>query len=488
MLTLDPNACYRALQAHDARFDGTFVVGVKTTGVYCRPICRARTPRADRCEFFRFGVQAEREGYRACFRCRPELAPPRVASVDATEHLLDAITTRIEAGALDEGSAEQLAKDLGITTRHLRRIVQAELGVTPIELAQSRRLALAKALLHDTTLSIAEVAFASGFSSVRRFNTLFRERMGVPPTSLRRTRARESSESVMLTLGYRAPYAWLETLAFFAARAIPGVERVENGVYRRTVRMGTRSGWLSVTHVAEKSALRVEMSLSLVRALLPIAARVRDMFDLRADPRAIDAHLERDRTLRASVRRTPGLRVPGAFDGFELVVRAILGQQVSVAAATTFAGRIAARFGEAIATPHEGLAFLFPTPARMAKAKDSELTALGITSARARSIRALAEGVLAGRIAFEQRARRDEVTATLLELPGIGPWTTSYVAMRALREADAFPEGDLALRNASGLTAVELATRAEAWRPWRAYAALHLWASLRQTRRVSVSE
>lgn len=451
---------YRALVSRDARFDGVFFIAVTTTGIYCRPVCPARTPGRDRVRFYRLAAEAERDGFRACFRCRPELAPGN-SSIDAPSRLAAAAVGRIEADAGE--SLEELARGLGVTSRHLRRTLRKELGVSPVELAQSTRIGLAKQLLHDTLLPIAEVAFASGFGSVRRFNALFRRRFGRPPSQVRKSHGVEASTGVILRLDYRPPLDWQALLDFLGARAIPGVESVANGEYRRTVRVEGRGGFVVVRPFPSRPALRAEVSLSLTGVLLPVKARLRALFDLDAHPAAVAAHLERDRRLRPLVRRHPGLRLPGAFDGFEVAVRAILGQQVSVKGASTLAGRLAEALGTPIRTPHGDLRFTFPEARTVARSAFS----IGVPKARADAIRALAGAVEREEVVLAPHGDAERAIARLRALPGIGPWTAQYVAMRALHWPDAYPEGDLVLRRE--------APDFESWRPWRAYGAMHVW-------------
>jgi AraC family transcriptional regulator of adaptative response / DNA-3-methyladenine glycosylase II len=474
---IDADTCWRALGARDPRFDGLFYVAVTTTGVYCRPICPARTPGRTRCVFFSRAAEAERAGYRACFRCRPELAPGS-APVDSTPRLVRAALARIDAGFLNEGSIEALAASLGVTARHLRRAIEGAIGVSPVELAQTRRLALAKQLLQDTTMPLAAVAFAAGFASVRRFNALFQRRFGRPPSALRPAHGDgEPSETITLRLDYRAPLAWAELLAFLRGRAIPGVERVAGDEYARTVSLGEHHGWLAVAPApGGRAALRARVSLSLASRLMEIVARLRALFDLDARPDAIAAALGRDRALTRRVAASPGLRVPGAFDGFELAVRAVLGQQISVAGATTLSGRLAERFGAPLAGAPEGLSRRFPSAATLAAAGPARVRAIGLPEARARTIIALARAVADERLELHPGADPAAATAALEELPGIGPWTAQVVAMRALRWPDAFPGGDLGVRKALGVAGTaEAEARAEAWRPWRAYGVMHLW-------------
>ncbi|HEX2570054.1 MAG TPA: AlkA N-terminal domain-containing protein [Polyangia bacterium] len=483
VVSLDADTCYRALCARDGRFDGVFFVAVKTTGIYCRPVCRARTPAPDRCVFYRTPVEAERDGFRACFRCRPELAPGN-GPVDSVPRLVEQAVARIDAGFLNEGSLDELAEALGVTGRHLRRAIRTELGVSPVALAQSRRLALAKQLLQDTALPLAEVAFASGFASVRRFNALFQARFGRPPSALRREHAADGAPAALvLRLDYRAPLDWDALLGFLAGRAIPGAEEVATGIYRRTVRLAGASGWIEVQRdPSPQETLRATVSLSLASVLMQVVARLRGLFDLDAHPAAICAHLARDPALAPLLERHPGLRVPGAFDGFETAVRGILGQQVSVRAATTLSGRLIERFGEPLETPHPGLRRLFPRPDVLARASEDDVAGLGMPGARARTVIALARAVAGSELRLDRVGRAgptDVVRERLQALPGVGDWTAQYIAMRVLGWPDAFPASDLGLRHAlGGLSAREIERQAEPWRPWRAYAAMHLWTSL----------
>jgi len=473
---LDPEACFRALAARDRRFDGRFFAAVRTTGVYCRPICPARTPRPDRVAFFARAAEAEREGYRACFRCRPELAPG-AGPVDAVPRLVAAAAARIEAGFLNEGSVDTLAATLGVTARHLRRTVQAELGVSLVHLAQSRRLALAKQLLQDTRLPMAEVAFAAGFASLRRFNALFRTRFGRPPSAVRRQHGEcDASAPLVLRLEYRPPFDWETQLGFLAGRCTAGVEQVEGGAYRRTVRLGAQVGWLSVTADPARPALRVEVSPSLTGALMPLVARLRGLFDLDARPDAVAARLARDPWLAPSLRRHPGLRVPGAFDGFEAAARVVLGQQVSVAAATTIAGRLAGALGGPMETPYPGLDRLSATAEAVAAAGEDRIAKLGMPGARARTLLGIARASADGRLQLHRGGDVEATRAALLEIPGVGAWTADVITMRALGAPDAFPGGDLGVLRALAVTSAKAAeARAEGWRPWRAYAVMHLW-------------
>ncbi len=488
-MELDPGRCYSALKAHDARFDGRFFVAVSTTGIYCRPVCTARIPGRDRCSFYANAASAERAGYRPCLRCRPELAPGQ-APVDAVRTAARWTVARIDAGALNDGDLERLAAEYGLSSRQLRRVVETEFGVTPVELAQTRRLLLAKHLLTDSTLGMTDVAFASGFSSVRRFNHLFKTRYGLNPTALRRQGKPEAHRDVItLKLAYRPPLDWPRLVAFLVSRGAAGVECAQGQRYLRTASLDaggrTYRGWFAAQPLPQQNVLRLEISASLMPALAPLLARVRRLFDLDANPRIIEEHLSRDARLKPIVRHQAGLRVPGPFDAFELALRAVVGQQVSVKAASTLFGRCAAAFGEpahldAKAAPGEALTFFAPTAARVAQASPRELIALGLTKARAETIRTLARALAGGKLKLEPGVDIEETMQGLEALPGIGVWTAHYIAMRALGYPDAFPHADLGLMKALGLhQAGDMLTAAEPWRPWRAYAANHLWASLK---------
>ncbi len=474
---------YRAMAARDARFDGLFFVGVSTTGIYCRSICSARTPRRDRCTFFPSAAAADKAGFRACFRCRPELAPGQ-AGADALPRLVTSAVARIDEGYLNEHDVDQLAEDLGVTGRHLRRAMVQQIGLSPVELAQSRRLALAKRLLQDTRLGLAEIAFASGFQSVRRFNALFRERFGRPPGELRRAHGSEAvARTLSLRLDYRPPLDWAGLLAFLGDRATPGVERVEGdrgGHYRRVIEVDGKVGTVAVRADPARPALWVEASLSLIGGVMKLVAKLRHLFDLDARPDAIAATLAADARLAPLLAARPGLRVPGSVDPFETTARAILGQQVSVRGATTLAGRLVERFGHPVRTDDPHLHHRFPTAAELARVAPEAIATIGLPRARAAALRGVAEAYATGRVALpEQGADAEAVTAQLLTLPGVGPWTAAYLAMRAARNPDAFPAGDLGVRRALGdVSAAEAEARSERWRPWRSYAVMYLWSSL----------
>ena len=479
----DKDKLYRALSARDRRFDGLFFVGVTSTRIYCRPICPARTPREANTRFYATAQEAEQAGFRPCLRCRPELAPGS-APVDDAQRVAQLIAQRLEEGQLDGGiGLEEIAAQFELSSRQIRRIVQNELGVPPMQLLLTRRLLLAKQLLTETRLPITELAFASGFASLRRFNDAFSARYGMPPTRLRRSAAdgtpppNDGGTSTLL-LTYRPPYDWSAMLAFLSARALTGIEHVTPTTYSRTVGLGKATGWIAVTHNPKKHALVVEFPHTLTPVLPALLRRVRALFDLDARPDVIAALLRRDQRLRLAVRAKPGLRVPGAFSGFELGLRAILGQQVTVKAATTIASRFMGTFGEPVVTPFPELNRLSPLPERLAAASIHKIAWHGIVAARARSIIALAQAQTSSDLCLDGSVNRDPDASIqrLAELPGIGQWTAHYIAMRALRWPDAFPKEDIAVRKRlGGVTAKEADALSQAWRPWRSYAVMHLW-------------
>jgi AraC family transcriptional regulator of adaptative response / DNA-3-methyladenine glycosylase II len=484
----DSRRLYNALTARDSRFDGVFFVGVTSTDVYCRPICPVKTPKEANCRFFNTPQEAEQAGFRPCLRCRPELAPGS-APVDDAQRIAQLIVQRLEEGILDgKAGLEEIADQFELSSRQIRRIVQKELGVPPIQLLLTRRLLLAKQLLTETTLPITEIAFASGFSSLRRFNDAFNRRYGMPPTRLRK-KATDGVAAIIerqtstLQLSYRPPYDWNGVLAFLAVRALKGVEHVTDSSYARTVDLGKAKGWIRVTQSRKKHALMVEFTHSLTPALPALLSRVRALFDLNARPDLIAKHLSKDARLASAVKANPGIRVPGAFNGFEMGLRAILGQQVTVKAATTIACRFVEAFGEPIITPFAELNRLTPKPARVAAAGVDDIARHGIVTARCKSIIALAKVQGSGGLCLDGRAHHnpDDSIKQLTELPGIGQWTAHYIAMRALRWPDAFPKEDIAVRkNLGDVTAKEAEVLSQPWRPWRSYAVMYVWGMAKQ--------
>ncbi|MBT9490095.1 MAG: DNA-3-methyladenine glycosylase 2 family protein [Rubrivivax sp.] len=473
----DADTAYLALQNHDARFDGRLFVGVTSTGVYCRPVCRVRIPKRENCRFFGSAAQAEASAFRPCLKCRPEIAPG-LSLMDSSAVLAQA-AARALAHAVHSGEAlalPTLAARLGVTDRHLRRIFQAAHGVTPRDYISTQRLLLAKQLLTDTNTPVTQVALASGFESLRRFNAAFAERYRMSPTRLRRE-GPGPAPGTPLRLAWRPPYDLAAVLEFFARRAMPGVEQVDmDGLtLRRTLALphagALRAGWLACHFVPARHELHLTTSSSLAPALGSLLARVRHSFDLDADPAQIDPVLA-----RLPVAPRPGLRLPGCFDGFELAVRVILGQQVTVQAARTLVRRLVQQFGTPIDTPFSGLDRLFPDAATIAAADPETIGRLGIVRQRVRALQALAAEVAAGRLLLHRDAPLEPTLAALRALPGIGEWTTQLVAMRALAGPDAFPATDIGLLNALGTRDVAAVTQAaEDWRPWRAYAVIRLW-------------
>jgi AraC family transcriptional regulator of adaptative response / DNA-3-methyladenine glycosylase II len=473
-MELDSNACYRAAKARDRRFDGRFYVAITSTHIYCRPICTARPAHRKNMRFYSNAAAAEGAGYRPCLRCRPERAPG-LAPVDAVSRLVGAAMAGIEEHALSSARVGDLAAALGVSDRHLRRVTEAELGVSPIELAQTQRLLLAKRLLRETALDLTDIAFASGFGSVRRFNALFKSRYGLSPRAIRGKSI--DTDSLSVQLEFRPPLAWQSLLAYLKLRAIPGIEMADDTHYRRTVAIGAAKGWIAVSMHASGSALNLEISPTLTPVIGAVIGRVKQLFDLGAAPDSVSTVLRQDDILAATVRRLPGLRVAGAFDGFELAVRTVLGQQVSVRGASTIAGRWAQAFGESIATPYPELNRLSPTAERMAEVPAEQVAVLGMVGARARCLSHLARAVSQRKIVLAYAVNVEEQIEGLMRLPGIGHWTANYIAMRALHWPDAFPTGDLVLMRAARSNQKQLQLRSEAWRPWRAYAAHYLWQS-----------
>jgi len=470
---LDRRICERACSARDPRFDGRFFVGVRTTGIYCRPICPVPQPRAENATYFRSAAAAAAAGFRPCLRCRPESSPGTSAWRGTSATVARALRL-VADGALDAGGVGSLADSLGIGSRHLSRLFLQHLGASPLSVARTRRLHFAKTLLDQTTLSMTEIAAAAGFGSVRRFNAVIRAVYGRTPTELRRrdTRRARRDDACRLRLEFRPPLNWPALIGFLRPRATPGVEQVDGGTYRRTIEIDGRAGLLAVSPVRTANAISLELRGVDPSALLRVVERVRRMFDLHADPGAIDAQLRRDPRLAALVAARPGVRVPGCWDGFELAVRAILGQQVTVKGATTLAGRLVRTFGRRVKIADDGPTRLFPDPAALAEA---DLTGIGLPARRAAAVSALAHATAESRVVFDGSVEAATLASQLSSIPGIGDWTAQYVTMRAQGDPDAFPETDLGLLRALDCTPRELRARARRWRPWRAYAAMHLW-------------
>ena len=495
--------CYLALKARDARFDGRFFTGVTSTGIYCRPVCSVKTPKSENCRFFDHAAQAEGAGFRPCLRCRPELAPHSVVwSIQDASYILAHQAARLldepESWTGDVLSVQSLADKLGVSDRHLRRIFEAQFGVSPLQYLQTRRLLTAKQLLADTNLPITQIALASGFASVRRFNAAFVAHYQLNPTQLRRAGTPANGQGITVKLGYRPPYDVDAMLAFMHKRTINAIEFIATNAHStmagRTFRVEsagktnvkTHCGWLLTEFDTTRCQLVLQVSDSLREVLPLVIRRVRAMFDLDADPQAIN------QVLHGHFPRGDGLRVPGCLDGYELAVRAVLGQQITVAAARTLAQRMVDKFGEPIVTPHPELTRLFPAPAVLATqgaASGDALGQLGIVKQRQAAIVGIAQAVADKRLQLHAGADVPATIAALKELPGIGDWTAQYIAMRALRWPDAFPAGDVALHKALGVqttsagqssktAARDAQALSQAWKPWRSYAVIRAWASL----------
>jgi AraC family transcriptional regulator of adaptative response / DNA-3-methyladenine glycosylase II len=467
VITLDRAACDRARKSRDARFDGRFFIAVTSTGIYCRPICPARSPHDSNIRYYPSAAAAQAAGFRPCLRCRPE-ASPGTPAWSGTSGVVSRALRLIADGALDRESVDRLADRLGVTSRHLRRLFVQHLGASPIDVALTRRVQSAKKLLDETRLPFAQVAIAAGFGSLRRFNGEIQRTYSRTPTQLRRLAKKPAEQTgcYQFRLAYRPPYNWDAMIAFLAARAIPGIEQIDPSCYRRTIRIGRESGSIAVSPAAGAHALTLDVRFPNPQALLGIVERVKRMFDVAADPAVIAAQLSGDPLLKRAVVANAGIRIPGAWDPFEVAVRAILGQQVSVAAATTIAGRVATRWGI--------------TAASLAEAPIEEA---GVIRSRAATIRSLARQTRDGTLSFEAPDTVDQLRA----IPGVGDWTAQYIAMRALNEPDAFPTGDLVLRRMAGdCSARELQLLSEPWRPWRAYAVMLLWQSAVDGRQLKV--
>jgi len=485
-MDLDHNACYRAVKLRDSRFDGRFFTAVKSTKIYCRPICPARTPLSKNVTFFPTAAAAQEAGFRPCLRCRPETAPD-MGAWRGTSNTVSRGLALIELGAMDESDVDGLATRLGLGERQLRRLFRTHLGASPVAVAQTRRILLAKQLVHETHLPMTEIAFAAGFGSIRRFNETFQDLYGRSPSELRRLGGADVTVAYRgefsLLLRYQPPYDWQAMLDFLKARAIAGIESVENDCYARTFSLNGTQGTVAV-QPGPGNALRANIRTTKLSLLPQIIARLRRVFDLAGDPLSISAHLATDPTLAALILQRPGLRIPGAWDGFELAIRAVLGQQITVSGAIRLAGRLVKDYGERLAIPQGNLTHVFPLPQGLARA---DMASLGMPSSRAATLSAVASAVVADPDLLAAHLNLDDAIERLRAIRGVGEWTAQYIALRQLREPDAFPATDIglqrALADASGHrpNADELLSRAEKWRPWRAYAAQHLWSSASQS-------
>ena len=490
---LDPASCYRAFQTRDRRFDGRVFCGVTSTGIFCRPICPARTPKFENCRYFASAAAAQLNGFRPCLRCRPEVAP-ELAAWRGTFNTVSRALALITEGGLDDSDAslDALATRVGVSARHLRRLFQEHIGASPLAVVQTRRVLLAKQLIHETRMSMTEIAQAAGFGSVRRFNETFQMLFKRPPSALRRRAAltahnQMAKTGVTLRVPYQPPYDWSAMLGYLAARAIDGVEWVSKDLYCRSVTHAGGVGMVAVANQAAQNCLAVTVHFPRVDALPAILARVKRVFDVSADIQAINQHLAKSPALSKLVQQRPGLRAPGAWEGFELAVRAILGEQITVEAARRLLSQLVSLCGEPLknfadehVAPHLALTYTFPTPSQVAKAN---LDQLRLPSARRETLRALANAAIDDAQLFYPQANMELAVERLKNIRGIGEWTAQYIALRALRETDAFPASDVALLRCATnghdkrLTPNQLIVQSQPWRPWRAYAAQHLWAA-----------
>ncbi len=502
----DPDRCYQAAQSKDARFDGWFFCAVTSTGIYCRPSCPARTPKRQNMRFYPTAAAAQQAGFRACLRCRPD-ATPGSPEWNVRADVVARAMRLIRDGIVDREGVEGLASRLGYSTRQLNRLITAEVGTGPLALARAQRSQTARVLLETTDLPVAHVAFAAGFASVRQCNETVREIFVDTPTGLR-ARARKAAharrpsgagapQSIHLRLPCRRPFDPASVLDFLGARALPGVEHLDGTSYRRSLRLPHGHGIVTLSApttpkrrgggdatssggAGGPAYVAGDLVLSDLRDLTTAVARCRQLLDLDADPVAIWEALRRDRHLGPVVRRDPGRRVPGAVDGFELAVRAVIGQQVSVPGARTVAGRLVHAAGDALPAPGGGITHLFPTPAALAELARRYPGAFPMPAGRRRALVALADAVDNGDVVIDPGADPSELRRSLVGLPGIGPWTAEYVAMRALRDPDAFMPTDLGIRRGAAAVGLPedpagLVEATEAWRPWRSYAMAHLW-------------
>jgi AraC family transcriptional regulator of adaptative response / DNA-3-methyladenine glycosylase II len=466
-MSLDADTCHAACEARDRRFDGRFYIGVTSTGIYCRCICPARTPKPQNRTFWPSAAAAEAAGFRPCLLCRPERAPG-LAPIDAPARLAAAAYARIEAGALEEQGLESLAAGLGVTARHLRRVMNAQFGASPIEIAQTGRLLAARRLLNETALSVTEIAFASGFRSLRRFNATMKDRYGAPPTKMRGRKTIARGETFSVTLSPRGDYNIAPTAEFFRTRALPGVEIGAAKSYARTLKLGEAIGWIEIG-MSEKG-LVLTLSENLAPHLRPLVANVRGAFDLDAEMTTVDAALAADPEFAKDIKRERGVRVPGALDGFETAIRAVLGQQVTVLGGRTLTERLVTLFGATLERGPEGLNRAFPDAASLANAGAPAIAKIGLPMKRAETLHRLAVASAEGKLPLDRGAIAAG-RAALADISGIGPWTIEYIAMRALGDPDAYPATDIALINALGRKGETL----EHLKPWRAYAAIRLW-------------
>ncbi len=462
---------YKALTSKDRRFDGRVFFGVRTTGIYCRPVCPAKIPLRKNVTFHLTAASAEEAGYRPCLRCRPETSP-NTPSWGGTSATISRALRLIHSGQEGDEGVKGLANQLGIGERHLRRLFLEHLGASPTTVIQVRRLNFARRLIDETELSMSEVAFASGFESIRRFNDAFKNRFRRSPSQARKgiLRKAEKGSELTLKLAYRPPFEWHSLLTFLAARAVTGVECVTDGCYLRTIQIEDVPGWIRIKADLDAHSILLTIHPPRVNGLIEIIHRVTSLLDLDADPLAIARALSGGGFLKGELREYPGLRVPGSWDPFEIAVRAIVGQQISIAGARTILGRLVERFGVPVKCEIPGLRYLFPTANVLLRGNFNDI---GLTPKRVQTIRILAKQVSQGRLSLNSLSDPLATREQLMAISGIGRWTAEYIAMRALRDPDAFPGSDLVIRRE--LAKRELKEAPDHWRPWRSYGALYLW-------------
>ena len=482
-MILDDEQCYRAAQSRDSRFDGCFITAVKTTGIYCRPSCPAMTPKRHNVEFFVTAAAAQQHGYRACKRCRPD-ASPGSPEWNVRADVVGRAMRLIADGLVDRDGVGGLAARLNYSERQINRLLTTELGAGPLALARAQRAQTARTLIETTSMPITQIAFAAGFASVRQFNDTIREVYASSPTELRGSRQPIAAGGTLsLRLAYRAPFDAESIFAFLGDRAVPGIEHWDGAIYRRSLRLNHGNAVVAVSPGASApgpNAVMCTLHLDNVADAQAAVQRCRRMFDLDADPDTVGTHFADDPILAPMVRKRPGLRSPGHPDGVELLTRAVLGQQVSVKGARTLAARLTAAIGEQLVAPVEGITHVFPSAEAIASRTPSDFA---MPAARARALINACEHLASGNIVIDAGSDRDEIAVKLEALPGVGPWTANYVALRALGDPDVFLPTDLGVRNALRSVGVDstpkaTARLAESWRPWRSYALHHLWASL----------
>jgi AraC family transcriptional regulator of adaptative response / DNA-3-methyladenine glycosylase II len=478
---LDFERCYRAVESRDARFDGWFITAVTTTRIYCRPSCPTPVrPKRENVRFYPTAAAAQLAGFRACKRCRPD-ASPGSPEWNVRGDLVGRAMRLIADGIVDREGVSGLARRLAVSERHLHRLLLGELGAGPLAIARAQRAQTARTLIETTDLAFTDVSFAAGFESIRQFNDTVREVFALTPTDLRRAGRRRGDiveGSLRLRLPYRPPLDWQGMFDWLRARAVPGVAVTDGNTYRRTLRLPRGAGIVTLEPV--DSHIRCTLQLEAMADLTSAVRQCRRLLDLDADPLSVVDVLSKDRRLSTIVRKRPGLRAPGAVDGTELAIQAILGQQVSIQAARTLASRLVTAHGDVIKIADPSLSHLFPTADRIA---DADLSALGVPATRRATLRGMASAAAGGRLSLDPGADRAEVHRQLLELPGIGEWTAGYIVMRALGDPDTFLPSDLGVKKAGarlglGSSPREMTEHAAAWRPWRTYATHQLWATL----------